>query len=46
MPLKTGKGPKVVSANIRELRTSGYPPKQAVAIALNKARGGKPRGKK
>ena len=46
MPLKKGKGPKVISSNIRELRGSGYPPKQAVAIALSQARGGKPGKKK
>jgi len=44
MPLKKGKSKKVVSQNIRELRHSGYPEKQAVAIALSKARGGKKRG--
>ena len=38
MPLKKGKSQKVVSSNIRELRRSGYPRKQAVAIALNQAR--------
>ena len=41
MPLKPGKSKKVVSENIRELRHSGYPEKQAVAIALSKSRGGK-----
>lgn len=38
MPLKSGKGQKVVSSNIRELKNAGYPQKQAVAIALDKAR--------
>ena len=38
MPLKKGKSKKVVSSNIRELRKSGYPQKQAVAIALNQKR--------
>jgi len=38
MPLKRGKGQKVVSANIRELKASGRPQKQAVAIALSEAR--------
>jgi hypothetical protein len=39
MPLKPGSSPTVISGNIRELRTSGRPQKQAVAIALSKARG-------
>jgi hypothetical protein len=38
MPLKVGKGKKVISRNIRELKGSGRPQKQAVAIALSKAR--------
>lgn len=38
MPLKSGKSRAVVSANIRELVDSGRPQKQAVAIALEKAR--------
>ena len=38
MPLKSGPG--AVSANIRELKSSGRPQKQAVAIALSKARKG------
>jgi len=42
MPLKKGK--KAVSANIRELIHSGYPQKQAVAIALKTA--GKSKKKK
>lgn len=41
MPLKSGKGNKTVGSNIRELRHAGYPPKQAEAIALNKAGKGK-----
>ena len=44
MPLKKGKSKKTVSANIRELRHSGYPERQAVAIAMHKA--GKSRKKK
>jgi hypothetical protein len=38
MPLKKGKGKKAVSFNVEELRRSGYPQKQAVAIALATAR--------
>jgi hypothetical protein len=41
VPLKSGKSPKVVSSNIRKEMASGKPQKQAVAIALNKARKGK-----
>ena len=44
MPLKPGKSAKVVSKNIRELKASGKPQKQAVAIALQHSRG-KKRGK-
>ena len=43
MPLLNGHSDEVVSENIRELRRSGYPEKQAVAIALKKA--GKARAK-
>lgn len=43
MPLKKGKSKKTVAANIRELKRSGRPQKQAVAIALSTARGGKKR---
>jgi hypothetical protein len=38
MPLQPGKSKAVVSNNIRELMTSGYPQKQSVAIALSNAR--------
>ncbi len=34
MPLKMGHSPEVVSENIKELRKSGRPQKQAIAIAL------------
>lgn len=37
MPLKKGTSKKTVSSNIRELRHSGYPEKQSIAIALNSA---------
>jgi hypothetical protein len=38
MPLKTGTSREVVGENISELRASGRPQKQAVAIALSEAR--------
>ena len=39
MPLKKGKSKKIISSNVDELRRSGYPQKQAVAIAMATARG-------
>ena len=38
MPLHRGMSRETVSKNIRELRASGYPQKQAVAIAFETAR--------
>jgi len=46
MPLKKGSRPTIVSENIRELRHSGYPQKQAVAIAMDKAGKSKKKKKK
>lgn len=46
MPLQKGSSNKVKSANIRELRHSGYPPKQAIAIAMSTARKGSKKRKR
>ena len=46
MPLMTGSSKGVISGNIAELRRSGYPEKQAVAIAYSTARKGKKRKKR
>lgn len=45
MPLDKGKSKKAVSKNIRTEMAAGKPQKQAVAIALSTARGGKKKGK-
>ena len=37
MPLKDGKSRKAIETNIRKLIDEKYPPKQAVAIAYDKA---------
>lgn len=39
MPLKKGSSKKVISRNVAELVHSGYPQKQAVAIAYHTAGG-------
>jgi hypothetical protein len=46
MPLRSGRSRAVVSSNIRTEIAAGKPQKQAVAIALSKARGGKKRRKR
>lgn len=46
MPLRKGSGRKAVSHNIKKLRDEGYPQKQAVAIALDKAGKGRKPGRK
>lgn len=46
MPLREGSSKKTISENISELRRSGYPQKQSVAIALETARDGRAYGGK
>jgi hypothetical protein len=43
MPLEKGSSKKVVSDNIAELRKSGRPENQAVAIAMSEAGKSKPK---
>jgi uncharacterized protein YoaH (UPF0181 family) len=38
MPLQKGSSQKTISANIKKLIAEGYPPKQAIAVALENAR--------
>jgi hypothetical protein len=45
MPLKKGKSKEVISENISELRHSGRPEKQSIAIAMSEA-GKSKKGKK
>lgn len=45
MPLMKGSSRDIISGNISELRKSGYPEKQAVAISYSEARKSK-KGKK
>ena len=44
-PLRKGKSRKTISQNIETEMAAGRPQKQAVAIALSTARGGKKRSK-
>lgn len=46
MPLKKGKSKSTVSSNIKEMRHSGYPQKQSIAIAMSEAGMSKKKKKK
>lgn len=46
MPLMHGSSKHIIGSNIRELRKSGYPEKQAIAIAFSKAGKAKKKAKK
>lgn len=41
MPLSKGADDKTIAHNIKKLMDEGYPQKQAIAIALERARAGK-----
>ena len=43
MPLKSGKSPKIIGANIKTEMKAGRPQKQAIAIAMSKAGMARPR---
>jgi hypothetical protein len=46
MPLKKGKSKNVINENISELRHSGRPEKQSIAIAMSEAGKSRKKGKK
>ena len=46
MPLKSGKSGKAVSANIKKIKKEGHNQRQAVAIAMSKAKKTQPKGMK
>jgi hypothetical protein len=46
VPLAKGSSQRTISQNIKELRNSGRPQKQAVAIAMSEARRSKSRSGK